>query len=251
MLGPERRQKIMDILRQDNKVYVSQLAKIFNITEETIRRDLEKLEQQNLLRRSYGGAMLYESTSEDLSFKKRSNINSESKQIIAATAFDLINDGDTIMVDSSTTCQLLLQKLKIHKHLTIITNSVRLMNDLMGSNFTLISTGGTLRTNSCSLTGAQACHTIKNYCVDFAIISCKGLDIAHGIMESNDSESEIKQHMIKQARRTILLADHTKFNKTAFSYCCDFRHISYLVTDIAPSVEWVKTLADNKVHLLY
>ena len=80
MLGPERRQKIMDILRQDSKIYVSQLAKIFNITEETIRRDLEKLEQQNLLRRSYGGAMLYESTSEDLSFKKRSNINSESKQ---------------------------------------------------------------------------------------------------------------------------------------------------------------------------
>lgn len=251
MLGPERRQKIMDILRQDSKVYVSQLAKTFNITEETVRRDLEKLEQKNLLRRSYGGAMLYESTNEDLSFKRRSSINSESKQAIAATAFSLINDGNTIMVDSSTTCQHLLQKLKIHKHITVITNSILLMNDFIDSNFTLICTGGTLRTNSGSLVGAQACRTIKNYCVDFALISCKGLDLTHGIMESNDSESNIKQLMIKQARHTILLADHTKFDKTTFSYCCDFKHISHLVTDIAPSVEWIKTLADNNVRLLY
>ena len=92
MLGIERRRKIMERLNQDNKVYVADLSKFFNVTEETIRRDLEKLENQDLLRRSYGGAVLNEHTSEDLSFVKRTTINSEDKEIIAEKAAALIGD---------------------------------------------------------------------------------------------------------------------------------------------------------------
>ncbi len=250
MLGLERRQKIMDMIRRDNKVYVSELAKQFNVTEETVRRDLEKLEGQDLLRRSYGGAILSESTSEDLSFTKRSSINSENKQAIARKAYDLIHDGDTIMVDSSTTGQMLLQQLKGHKRITVITNSIRLMNDFMTSDFTMICTGGTLRTNSCALTGPLACGSLRSYYVDFSLISCKGLDQEKGIMESNDSESEIKQIMMKQARRTILLVDHSKFDKTAFVRCSGFDTISYIVTDLAPTADWQEFLSDRQVKLI-
>ena len=98
MLGLERRQRIMEKIRLDRKVYISDLAKTFKVTEETIRRDLEKLEGQDLLRRSYGGAVITESTSEDLSYKRRSAINSESKLAIAEKAARLIQDGDTIMM---------------------------------------------------------------------------------------------------------------------------------------------------------
>ena len=250
MLGLERRQKIMELLRRDNKVYVSELAKLFKVTEETIRRDLEKLEGQDLLRRSYGGAIISESTSEDLPFTKRSNLNSESKQAIASKAYDLIHDGDTIMVDSSTTGQMLLQQLKGRKRITVITNSIRLMNDFMNSSFTMICTGGTLRMNSCALTGALACESLRNYYVDFALISCKGLDPQKGIMESNDSESEIKQLMMKQARRTILLADHSKFDKTAFVHCSGSDQIACIVTDVPPSIEWQKFLSEHQVKLI-
>ena len=112
MLGIERRQKIMEELVQNRKVYVGDLSKIFKVTEETIRRDLEKLEKQDLLSRSYGGAVLKEHTSEDLSFIKRTSINNSDKELIAQKAEALINDGDTLMVDASTTCLALLQHLR-------------------------------------------------------------------------------------------------------------------------------------------
>lgn len=173
MLGLERRQRIMEKIRLDRKVYVSDLAQTFKVTEETIRRDLEKLESQDLLRRSYGGAVITESTSEDLSYKRRSSINSESKLAIAEKAAQMVQDGDTVMMDSSTTCQALLQRLKGQRDITVITNSIRLMNDFMGSGFKMICTGGTMRESSCALTGTIASQTLEKYYVDFTFIAAK------------------------------------------------------------------------------
>lgn len=250
MLGLERRQKIMEKIRLDRKVYVADLAKVFKVTEETIRRDLEKLEAQDLLRRSYGGAILTESTSEDLSYKRRSTINSESKLAIAEKAARLIQDGDTIMMDSSTTCQALLQRLKEQKDITIITNSIRLMNDFMGSGFKMICTGGTMRESSCALTGSITSQTLEKYFVDFAFISCKGIDREKGIMESNESESRIKSIMIRQARKAVLLVDHSKFDKTAFVKCDDFSQIDTIVTDQLPAKEWQDFFHDQHLELI-
>lgn len=250
MLGLERRQKIMEKIRLDQKVYVADLAKAFKVTEETIRRDLEKLEAQDLLRRSYGGAILTESTSEDFSYKRRSTINSESKLAIAEKAARLIQDGDTIMMDSSTTCQALLQRLKEQKDITIITNSIRLMNDFMGSGFKMICTGGTMRESSCALTGSITSQTLEKYFVDFAFISCKGIDREKGIMESNESESRIKSIMIRQARKAVLLVDHSKFDKTAFVKCDDFSQIDTIVTDQLPAKEWQDFFHDQHLELI-
>nr|WP_304150999.1 DeoR/GlpR family DNA-binding transcription regulator [Mitsuokella multacida] len=250
MLGLERRQKIMEKIRLDRKVYVADLAKAFKVTEETIRRDLEKLEAQDLLRRSYGGAILTESTSEDFSYKRRSTINSESKLAIAEKAARLIQDGDTIMMDSSTTCQALLQRLKEQKDITIITNSIRLMNDFMGSGFKMICTGGTMRESSCALTGSITSQTLEKYFVDFAFISCKGIDREKGIMESNESESRIKSIMIRQARKAVLLVDHSKFDKTAFVKCDDFSQIDTIVTDQLPAKEWQDFFHDQHLELI-
>ena len=240
----------MEKIRLDRKVYVSDLAKTFKVTEETIRRDLEKLEGQDLLRRSYGGAVITESTSEDLSYKRRSAINSESKLAIAEKAARLIQDGDTIMMDSSTTCQALLQRLKGQKDITVITNSIRLMNDFMGSGFKMICTGGTMRESSCALTGSIASQTLEKYYVDFTFISCKGIDREKGLMESNEEESEIKQIMIEQAKKAILLADHSKFGKTAFIKTCDFSKIAAIVTDADPGDAWKEFLATQQIKLI-
>lgn len=251
MLGLERRQKIMEKIRLDRKVYVSELAKSFKVTEETIRRDLEKLESQDLLRRSYGGAVIAESTSDELSYTRRSTINSESKLAIAEKAASLIHDGDTIMMDSSTTCQALLQRLKGQRDITVITNSIRLMSDFMNSGFKMICTGGTMRESSCALTGSIACQTLSKYYVDFAFISCKSIDLKKGIMESNESESRVKSVMMQQARKTILLVDHSKFDKTAFVKCDDFEHIDTVVTDDAPSKEWQEYFSEHHISLIF
>ena len=244
MLGIERRQLIMDKIQQEKKVYVSELSQLFSVTEETVRRDLEKLEGENFLRRSYGGAVLNEQkASEDLSFLKRSTINSEDKEYIARKARELISDGDTIMVDSSTTCLALLQQLKEHKNITIITNSIRLAYDFAAAPFRIISTGGNLRPNSLALTGAATCSALERYCADIALISCKGLHQQFGVMESNEDESVVKQVMLKQAKKSLLLLDHSI--KT-----CDLQDIDTLVTDKQPDAQWQKLLVQKLVTLI-
>lgn len=154
------------------------------------------------------------------------------------------------MMDSSTTCQALLQRLKEQKDITIITNSIRLMNDFMGSGFKMICTGGTMRESSCALTGSITSQTLEKYFVDFAFISCKGIDREKGIMESNESESRIKSIMIRQARKAVLLVDHSKFDKTAFVKCDDFSQIDTIVTDQLPAKEWQDFFHDQHLELI-
>ncbi|EGO65539.1 DeoR family transcriptional regulator [Acetonema longum DSM 6540] len=251
ILGIERRQQIMEHLLQDNKVYVGSLSKIFKVTEETIRRDLEKLENEGLLQRSHGGAVLKEPTGEDFSFAKRAAVNCPFKQNLAEKAKFLINDGDTIMVDSSTTALTLMHLLVNKKNITIITNSIKLLNDFADANFKMISCGGDLRTHSCALVGTAACRALTRYYVDFTVISCKGIDREKGIMESNEAESHIKQQMIRQAKSKLLLVDHTKFDKIAFTKTMDFNEIDYIVTDQEPDALWVSFLRKQNVKLIY
>lgn len=253
MLGIERRQAILELIKKNRKVYVSELSKSFNVTEETIRRDLEKLEDENLVQRSYGGAVLKEHLSEDVSFGNRASINRVEKARIAKRAADLIHDGDTIMLDSSTTCMAFLKELDKagRKDITIITNSIRLLSDFCGSeSFNFISTGGSLRKRSCALTGPVAISTVQRYFADYTVISCRGLVIENGILESNEEEGTIKEHMLSQGKQKILLADNSKFNKTAFVKSSDLRSISTIVTDSNPSSEWIDFFAQNDIELI-
>ncbi len=250
MLGAERRKLIMETLRQEGKVYVPKLSQTYEVTEETIRRDLEKLEKEGRLRRSYGGAVLDERINEDLSFVKRSAINSDLKDIIGKSAAALIQDGDTIMMDSSTTGLALLRNLTDFSNLTIITNSIRLAYDFTNAPFRIISTGGNLRANSFSLTGPIACTSLEKYHVDFAIFSCKGIDRKKGIMESNEEESIVKQCMIEQAKKSLLLVDHTKFDRIAFTTTCNFSRISAIITDRTPDKDWTDFLEEQQVELI-
>ena len=250
MFGIERRRQIMEKLNQEQKVYVSELAKIFKVTEETIRRDLEKLESKDLLRRSYGGAVLSEHTREDISFVKRNTMMSENKQFIAEKAAALVHDGDSLMVDASTTCLALLSHLLQKKDLTIITNSVRILHDHIASPYHLISTGGSLRSSSCALVGTAAQDTLKHYNVDLAFFSCKGLDKERGIMESNEDEGVLMKTMAMQAKRSVLLVDHSKFNQTAFVHALDFNQIQTLVTDEPVSSGWRTLLEKERIELI-
>jgi len=251
MLALERRQHIIEIIGKDRKVHVPALSQLFSVTEETIRRDLEKLENEGHLTRTYGGAILNQHTNEDLPFPARTSINHEIKQAIAQKAASLIKDGDTIMLDASTTCLELMHSIINKKSLTIITNSVKITHDFIDSNFTIISTGGVLRAHSLALTGPAAHNTLQNYFVDMAIISCKGLSLNKGVMESNEPEGQLKKSMIEQAEKVILLADHTKFNQTAFIKLFDFDRITYVVTDEVPDNEWLDFFATHDIQVIY
>lgn len=251
MLGIERRQKIMDILQKNKKVYVAKLAQEFGITEETVRRDLEKLENQNLLQRSYGGAVLMEKANEDLSFEQRSITHVAEKRKIIEKAHQLIEKGDTIFMDSSSTALMLRPYLENKENITIITNSIRLLYDAaLNTNLHIISTGGKLKENSFALIGPTALDTIDKFTVDVAIISCKALNKQHGFMESTEEEAMIKKNMLKHAKKTILLADHHKFDKIAFTRIGYLEEINTLITDQQPNQEWCNLLQEKNIQLI-
>lgn len=251
MLAPERRQKIIDLIHQDKRVLVSDLSKMFDVTEETIRRDLEKLEKEGILSRTYGGAVLNRHTNEDLPYTTRNTINMDMKREIALKAMDLINDGDTLMVDPSSTSFEFMKTLNNKNNLTVITNSINILHEFASSALNIISTGGSLRSRSLSLVGPTAHDTVQKYNVDTAVIGCKGLSFDKGISDSNEPECELKKYMLSHADRIILLADHTKFDKTAFVKLADLEQIDYLITDRKPSAEWLELLGRKNIEVVY
>jgi DeoR/GlpR family transcriptional regulator of sugar metabolism len=252
MLPRERLEIIRDIALKEKKVYVSQLSEKFNVTEETIRRDLEKLEIQGIVTRSYGGAVLNaEKTSEDVPFYKRSKINIEGKRYIASKAVELIKDSSTVVADCSSTVLETLRLIQNRKDVTVITNSVEVLQELDQSELNIISTGGVLKQRSLSLQGPITQNTVKKYNVDIAFVSCKGMDIEKGILDSNEAEAEIKRAMIKQSNKVILLVDHSKYDKTSFVKLFDYEDIDYIITDTEPKEEWISFLRSYNIDIIY
>ena len=252
MLPRERLEIIKEIVKQDKKLYVSKLSEKFDVTEETIRRDLEKLEKEGLVTRTYGGAILNNDKKNDnRKFLKRESENEELKKAIALKALDYITPGATLAADSSTTVTEVLSLIKDRDDITVITNSVEGLIELSDSNINVLATGGILKHNLKSLQGSIAKSTILNYNVDIAFLSCKAIDMKKGIMDCNESESELKKLMRKQADKTVLLIDHTKFNKSSFIKVFDFKDIDMIITDEEPSEEWIEYLKKNKLDLIF
>jgi DeoR/GlpR family transcriptional regulator of sugar metabolism len=211
LLAIERKNEILATLQKEQRVLVAELSQKYNVTEETIRRDLEKLEKEGFVKKTYGGAVLNNNTNVDLPLRIREKTNIREKQIIAKLVADLIEDGETIMLDSSSTSLMVAKNLKQLKNLTVITNSVEVLIEFAGNKgINVISTGGMLRDSSLSLVGKTAERTLMNFNVDKAIISCKGIDLEKGITESNESEAEIKNVMRSCSKTTILAIDLRK-----------------------------------------
>lgn len=251
MLGIERRRAILELLRRDRKVHVADLSENLSVTQETIRRDLEKLETDGLLRRSHGGAVPAGPGNEDLSFARRTAVNGDLKRRIALRAAGLVGDGSSLMMDSSSTVLALCALLAEKRELTVITNSIKILGDAGAQGMALISTGGNLRAHSLSLVGDAACRTIGGYNVDFAVFSCKGLDRERGVTESNEPEAAVKRAMARQARNRVLLADSTKFDRAVFARTLEFSDIDYVVTDRDPGRQWLEFFSKNGIQAMF
>ena len=252
MLAIERRREILARMRIDGKVIVSELARDFDVTEETIRRDLDRLDKEGLVSKTYGGAVAKQTSAMDLPYNVRESANIEQKQIIADKIARLIQDGERVMLDSSSTALYVLRKLKDKKNLTIITNSVKILIELAEkSDWTVLSTGGVLKQNALSLNGSSAEKMIHTYHVDTAICSCKGLDMQLGVMDSNEQDTLIKQAMLESAERRILAVDSEKFDKKSFVRVCGLSSVDVLVTDQAPTSAWRRFCSERNIDLLY
>ena len=252
MLAIERRREILARLTANGKVIVSELAKDFEVTEETIRRDLDKLDKEGLASKTYGGAVSKLNASVDLPYNIREGVNVVQKQQIAQLIADLIEDGQRVMIDSSSTALYAIKKIKEKSNLTIITNSVKVLLELADKpDWTVLSTGGILKKNALALMGSSAEKMINSYHVDIAICSCKGLDMELGVTDSNENDSLIKQAMFHSAEKRILALDSEKFDKKSFVKVCDFSDVDLIVTDTAPTEKWIGFCEEKNITLVY
>lgn len=240
----------MEELHKNGSVMVNDLSAALGVTVETIRRDLEKLEKSEQLRRTHGGAVLIEEAMLELSLEKRSGLNTEGKIAIAKKALEFVRQGDTIFLDSSTTSYQFSKFLKDFENITVITNNLLIINELQNcEKIKVISTGGTLDMKNLSFVGEIALRNIeKSLCANKVFFSSKRIDITHGITESNDVEYQIKIAMIKNSKERICLVDKSKFEGVACIKLANFSDIDYLITDNKLDEKFKKTLKVNKVE---
>ena len=252
MLAIERKQYIKDLLQKEKKVIVSDLATHFDVTEETVRRDLLKLENEGVARKIYGGAVLAESSDVDLPYSVRKLSNVELKQAIANVTGDIIPESSNVMLDGSSTALFVIKALKVRKNLTVITNSSEIVCELCDKPFwRVFATGGMLKEGGYAFVGARAVEAIKSFHVDYAIFSCKGIDMRNGLTDSNDEDAEIKKAIIGAARTKILAIDSTKFNRVSLVEICKVEDVDIVVTDRNPGIEWTEFFAERQIGLLY
>lgn len=229
MTGDLRRRKICEVLVQEGFVDVPSLARLFDTSSSTIRRDLAILEESRLIKRTHGGAL--PTREEMVAFESRDFLNVEEKEKIARKAAELINDGETIFLDAGTTTARVANSL-LSKRLTVITNGLNIARILQkGRNITVIQTGGKLIPAIQSFVGPIAEEALRKLNTDKAIIATAGISSEDGLTNSSIEEIPLKRIAIERTGEAIVAADSSKFGKKAFSSGIPLDSIKIVVTD--------------------
>lgn len=252
MLAIERRNEILEKLQVEKRVVVSELSQHYGVSEETIRRDLEKLENDGLVIKSYGGAVLNEHSFFELPLNIRKNQMIAEKQKIAELVADMVGEGEALMLDASSTAVYIAKGLRQKEQLTVITNSVEIIVELFDMEaWNVIATGGVLREKSFELLGPQTNRMLSCYHVDKAIISCKGISLENGLTDYDEQDADSKRMMLQAAKEKILVVDSSKFGRTAFAKLGELSEVHKIVTDKQPSAQWLKEFGRLGIKCIY
>ncbi len=246
MLAATRRVEIKDIISEKKNVTVTELSKQFDVTEETIRRDLRILEKDGFLTRTYGGAFIQDGVQNDVVASLRETAFVDSKELIGQKCASLIHHGDTIFLDASTTACFIAKHIT-DMRLTVVTNSLMVIDQLKNCpDIHLVVIGGTYNAKAKAFQGRIALETLKDYYFDKTFLSCRSLSMQHGITDSNEENALIRQALLDISNSTYLIADYSKFDKTSFVHICDFDKVTGLVSDYQFTDEWNKYLKEHK-----
>ena len=247
----ERQQRLIEIIRQQPGIRVPQLARLLSVSEGTIRNDLRSLSQAGQLKRVRGGAVVDAAIrSEAPAFSARARVNAEAKLYLAREAARLIDDGDTILCDASSTVYHLAHYLRDRRHLTIITNGVELARNLAThAAHTVILLGGTLRSDAAAVSGPIAERTLEDLRVKTAFLSATGLSPESGLYEVDINEAQLKRKMLGAARQVVALIDASKLGKVDLTLFARLDQLSQLFVDDALTPEWRSTLQQLPVLL--
>lgn len=251
MLANQRREKILELLKEDGSAKVIKLAKIFKVSEVTIRQDLEKLESEGYIHREHGGAFLKNVEDHVKSFTLLNQDNLEKKKLIGRKAAELIETGDSIILDSGSTTTEIARNLIGRSGLTIITNALNIAM-ILGAEpgIEVIVTGGEFKPPTLSLTGQKAASFFEDIHVDKLFLATAGISLRSGLTYPSLSDIVVKKAMIEAADVTYLVADSTKIGKNAFASLGALSLIDYIITDPFIDQSHLQLFKDNEIELI-
>lgn len=251
ILATDRRDRILEMIREDGNVKVVDLSRIFRVSEVTIRQDLEKLEHEGFIEREHGGAYLKNIGNQVKSFSLQHRENMELKTRIGLKAAEFINDGDCIILDSGTTTTEIARNLVNRQNLTVITNALNIAW-LLGAepSINVIMTGGEFKAPTLSLTGEKASDFFKGLHADKLFLATAGISLKSGLTYPSLSDLVVKKSMIESADVVYLVADSTKVGKSAMASLGALSLVDYLITDKGLKVKDKKVFQEHDIEFI-
>ena len=231
MLANERQSAIMEILNRAKSIRISDIVDRFSVSNETARRDLEALQDQKLIKRIYGGAILLEPLMTEQQYNARLVQSHQQKVCIGRAAAELVNPGETIILDIGTTTLEIARHLKHLSNITVLTNSLPILNELANTQINLFALGGRLNADELSMHGELTIDALQHFYVDKAFIGAGGVTLDGGISDYNSEPAHVRQMIMRRSSQTILVSDSGKFGTNAFAVVCPLTKIDMVVSD--------------------
>ena len=254
MIQKERRNQILTMLHKQGMVKIPELVKAFGVSVITIRRDLDEMVRAGWVQKVYGGAILAPQAAPEPDaqrlFHARLANNHREKMMIGMAAAKLVKDGETIILDIGTTALEVAKNLGAYEDLTVLTNSIPILNQLANTKLNVYSLGGRLRGNELALHGSLAFKALNDFCVDKAFIGAGGITLKNGITDHNLDSAELCTAIASRSRQTILVTDSSKFGKDASVIIGPLNSVETIITDSGISPEYADGIRQAGIELI-
>jgi len=245
-----RHDQIRSLIKASGFASVEEMAKKFNVTPQTIRRDINRLDEDGYIARYHGGAGLCVST-ENVDYRHRKELLLDEKRKIAQMVASMIQDNTSLFINIGTTTEYVAEELVSHnKKLRIITNNLNVAASMSKKqDFEVIVAGGIVRSQDCGVTGEAAVKFIRQFKVDVGIIGISGIELDGTLLDFDFKEVYVARAIIENSRKVYLVADHSKFGRNAMVKLGHIKEIDTLITDKAPPEQLIEVLRNNDVNL--
>ena len=248
---PERQKQILSMLSQQGRLSVAEIVTQFSISEATARRDLETLASQGKAQRVHGGVIAVEQAPPELPILERENEQADEKARIGRAAANLVGQHETVFLGSGTTVLEIARNLRDHRDLTVITNSLPVLNMLAGrKEITVVSLGGMLRDSELSFIGHITEQALFEVRADKVFMGTRGVSLEHGLTNDYLQETLTDRAILKSGRQVIIVADHTKVNRVATVLLAPLSQMHILVTDSKADRKFIQALKRERIQLV-
>jgi DeoR/GlpR family transcriptional regulator of sugar metabolism len=249
----ERRQQVLHRVREDGRVSVAQLSQEFGVSEVTIRNDLQALADRRLIVRTHGGAVSANPETYELALAMRRQQQVQEKGRIGEAGAAIVTNGDAIILDSSSTALAIAQHLKSHRHLTIVTNSLAVAQEMLDApGVTVVMSGGRVRRDTASLVGTDGLDILDKFNIQKGFFGAHGITVEDGLTDVNADEAEVKRELVTMCRQVVAVLDATKWGQVGLVSFAPLERVNTVISDThAPAdlVEQIRAL-DTEIILV-